>query len=411
MKRLAFVLIVSMIALIFPSLVLAQSTAFTYQGYLELGGVPVSNTCDFIVGLYDSANNQIGLNNFPIDVSVVNGVFTLTLDYGTAAFNGEERYLDIQVQCPGDTGFTTLSPRQLITPNPYSLRAFNANSADIAPWTGLTGVPAGFADGIDNGLNFRNIVLVSAVSGDPVSNGNALREALSSIVFPNVANPYLLYIEPGIYDLGTTPLQLRPFVDVQGSGENVTLIQGTVSGVAQTGVIIGANNVELRDLTVEFTVAGNPPSATGIYMAQTSPVLTNITIRSTILNTEFVNGIVIRGGTPTLEEVTIRVLGGSDTRVTAGVRVTNDGAAVPEVQIARIDVTADMPGTVDEYSVYVAFGTVRVTQSRLISGAAVSTNAGRLYIDNSVVLGTVVDNFDRVTCRDTFRPDLTSFLC
>lgn len=35
---------------------------------------------------------------------------------------------------------------------------------------------------------------------------------------PSVSNPYLVKIMPGVYDLGTTSLQMRAYVDVEGSG-------------------------------------------------------------------------------------------------------------------------------------------------------------------------------------------------
>jgi hypothetical protein len=53
---------------------------------------------------------------------VSNGLFTIPdLDFGSGAFNGEARWLAIAVQCPGDSGYTALSPRQALTPAPYAL--------------------------------------------------------------------------------------------------------------------------------------------------------------------------------------------------------------------------------------------------------------------------------------------------
>jgi hypothetical protein len=49
-----------------------------------------------------------------------------------------------------------LTPRQLVRATPEALRA---NSASVAPWSGLTGVPAGFADGIDNNSDINRATL------------------------------------------------------------------------------------------------------------------------------------------------------------------------------------------------------------------------------------------------------------
>jgi hypothetical protein len=58
-------------------------------------------------------------------------------------------------------------------------------------------------DGLDstNFAAYKRTVLVSPV-GTPQQNGTALRNALASITGASATNPYLLKIEPGIYDLG-----------------------------------------------------------------------------------------------------------------------------------------------------------------------------------------------------------------
>jgi len=50
---------------------------------------------------------------------------------------------------------------------------------------------------------------------------------------------------PGVYDLGTNFVQMLPFVDVEGSGENTTTIKGRGQQV-----VLGANSSEIRFLTV-----------------------------------------------------------------------------------------------------------------------------------------------------------------
>ncbi len=100
-------------------------TAFTYQGQLKRDGNPVNDTCDFQFSLWDSLSNstgQVGSTQTRTGVQVTNGLFTIPdLDFGAGAFQGDARWLQIAVQCTGDTGYTTLSPRQPLTAVPYAL--------------------------------------------------------------------------------------------------------------------------------------------------------------------------------------------------------------------------------------------------------------------------------------------------
>lgn len=100
-------------------------SGITYQGQLTRGGSPVNGvTCDFQFGLYDdpSESSQIGTTQ-TASALVTNGSFTINnLDFGSLAFNGYARWLDIQVRCPSGTGpYTALTPRQPLSPVPYAL--------------------------------------------------------------------------------------------------------------------------------------------------------------------------------------------------------------------------------------------------------------------------------------------------
>ncbi|HNS50313.1 MAG TPA: tail fiber domain-containing protein [Anaerolineae bacterium] len=98
-------------------------TAFTYQGYLKSGGQPVDDTCDLQFALWDAETGgaQIGPLEDRGDVDIRSGLFTVKLDFATGSFQGEARWLEIAVLCPGDPGYTTLAPRQALTPSPYAL--------------------------------------------------------------------------------------------------------------------------------------------------------------------------------------------------------------------------------------------------------------------------------------------------
>jgi hypothetical protein len=133
----------------------AAGTAFSYQGRLMDNGVAANGTYDVQFTLFDASTGgaTVGSPVVSDDVSVSAGLFTVMLDFG-AAFDGHARWLEIAVRPGASTGvFTPLAGRQPITPAPHAL--FSASSATSAtsastPWTGVTNIPAGFADNIDN---------------------------------------------------------------------------------------------------------------------------------------------------------------------------------------------------------------------------------------------------------------------
>jgi hypothetical protein len=109
-----------------PAAALQQlGTGFSYQGYLEDQNGPVSDSCDFRFSLFGSPDglDQVGTTQTITNVWVESGYFTVTdLDFGSGAFQGEARYLEVEVSCPTGIGiYTTLDPRQAITPTPYAL--------------------------------------------------------------------------------------------------------------------------------------------------------------------------------------------------------------------------------------------------------------------------------------------------
>ena len=136
-----------MLAALSAEVAFAQSTAFTYQGRLEDNGVPANDDFAFVVRLFDDADTgvQLGPTVCEDAVDVVNGLFTLSLDFGFQ-FDSGQQFLDIQVLREGDcadtSGFEQLSPRQQVTATPMALRALEA---EVAEGAGLA-EHAGFAD-------------------------------------------------------------------------------------------------------------------------------------------------------------------------------------------------------------------------------------------------------------------------
>ena len=116
----------------------AESTAFTYQGQLkDSGGKPISDNCDFQFGLWDalSAGYQVaGTVTQTVPAIVTDGLFTVQVDFGAGAFDGNSRWLAVAVKCDGEKNYTALDPRQALTPAPYALTA--ARLPWGASWSG-----------------------------------------------------------------------------------------------------------------------------------------------------------------------------------------------------------------------------------------------------------------------------------
>ena len=126
---------VSMNAIAVPG---PQTTAFTYQGQLNAGGVlPSGQTFQFTFTLYDalSGGNVVGS---PIQRSILisnGGLFTTDLDFGPV-FNGTQFWLEIKV---GTTvaNEQTLASRQPINAAPVAQYALNSPAGDFADFFAL----------------------------------------------------------------------------------------------------------------------------------------------------------------------------------------------------------------------------------------------------------------------------------
>ncbi|HZM02908.1 MAG TPA: hypothetical protein VFC44_07775 [Candidatus Saccharimonadales bacterium] len=135
----------------------AQGTAFTYQGHLVSGANAANGNYDLTFELFNasSGGSQVGSTFTILDVGVTNGLFTVTADFG-AVYSGAAYWLQIGLRTNGGSGFTALSPRQELTPVPYSVTAQNVTGA-IA----LTQLPAGLVTNNETNVAFVNLTLSS----------------------------------------------------------------------------------------------------------------------------------------------------------------------------------------------------------------------------------------------------------
>jgi len=121
-------LFAALTCVVFTAELKAQTSAFTYQGFLMDGGVPVSGEMDFQFLLHrdELLFNLVGMVSVE-DVPVSNGTFVVKLDFGAAAYDGDERWLEIGVRPGASTNdHSMLAPRQELTSAPHAIKAANA---------------------------------------------------------------------------------------------------------------------------------------------------------------------------------------------------------------------------------------------------------------------------------------------
>lgn len=132
MKHLHVILVTTVLAVLLSApRAESQSTTFTYQGRLNDGASLANGIHDLRFTIYDLAGGGTVVAGPQTNsaVAVSNGLFTVALDFG-AVFNGAARWLEIGVRPSGGGAgdFTTLTPRQAITPTPYAMFATTAGT-------------------------------------------------------------------------------------------------------------------------------------------------------------------------------------------------------------------------------------------------------------------------------------------
>ena len=113
-----------------PTWVLAQGTAFNYQGRLVENGIAANGSYDFVFSVFPSEVGGAPLGvPAPLNaVAVSAGQFTAPLDFGAGVFTGAPRWLEISVRVNGAGAYHILAPRQALLPTPYAIFAGSAGS-------------------------------------------------------------------------------------------------------------------------------------------------------------------------------------------------------------------------------------------------------------------------------------------
>ncbi|MBI5836192.1 MAG: hypothetical protein HZB25_02995 [Candidatus Eisenbacteria bacterium] len=246
-------------------------SSFTYQGSLNDGGSPATGAYDFQFSLFDAASagtNLAGTLTLD-DVAVTSGVFSVDLDFGSASFSGEARWLELQVRPGASTGLYTTLPRQQLRPTPFALGlslpcSQVLNSALITFRIENTGSGGGaeFVAG-GTGLNY-GVVGRNTGTGFNSAGVRGIADAASGNVVGVEGRAVNSPIGTGLLGVGSA------------TGAYIT---GT--GAGSTGVYAYGDGLGLR--------AENTGTATAVYAVGKGQTASNATLR--VHNTNAVQGM------------------------------------------------------------------------------------------------------------------------
>lgn len=207
-----------------------------------------------------------------------------------------------------------------------------AGAADIqingefltSPHAKLTGTVSGAAD--------------VEMNGDYTNPAAAMTNYSTWCLSPSAASPCLLKILPGVSDVGTGSVVMQPYIDIEGSGEDTTVITGSIDGGRTScgpppanGVVNGANKAEIRRLTVRHTGGGN--GAAAIASSDASPKVTNVTV--TVSPSSLCSvGIRNRNSSPIIAGARVTATGSG--AAVSCVGIYNDTGSLPTIRNAAV---------------------------------------------------------------------------
>jgi len=205
--------------------------------------------------------------------------------------------------------------------------------------TGATGPqgPAGISP------KYANVIVVSKSGGDFTD----LMAALSSITDASATNTYLVKIMPGIYEFPSGIIGgVKSYVDIEGSGTQVTKIEPTLSAWDATnseirnltvagcsGNTFYANGGQIRLKDVELSMMGN--GCYGINLVNTNIIMKNVKITASSNGI----GLLIQGDSSVeIQDLTIKAEGSTIQNFT-GIYFRGPDATVKNFKMTGFDFT------------------------------------------------------------------------
>jgi len=191
------ILLVALLVL-FSGAAFAQGNAFSFQGKLNDGTNPANGRYDLEFKLFDAitGGTQIGPTVARPGTTLINGVFSTTLDFGAAAFqNPNSIFIEIAVRPFGSPNpLTILGPRQQLTVVPFAVNAQNSVNAQNAAnaQTANTATTAGNALQL-GGVPGNEYARLSPFGGNPFTNSGDFKVS-GNIIASSISVPLELQV-------------------------------------------------------------------------------------------------------------------------------------------------------------------------------------------------------------------------
>ena len=246
----------------------AQTTAFTYQGQLNAGGIlPNGQTFQFTFTLYDasSGGNAVGS---PIQQAIVvgsGGLFTTDLDFGQV-FDGTQYWLEIKVGTQVNNE-QPLTARQRISAVPVAQYALDSAPRAFADFYAM--MPPDNAATVSVGAN------VPFPQDGPASGGGGIIRTSADTFLLVASGTYQVSFQVSVNEPGQLALALNdaelPYTTV-GRATGTSQIVGTALITTPT-----ANSLlSVRNPAVNFTALTITPLAGGAHPVSAHLVITRL---------------------------------------------------------------------------------------------------------------------------------------
>ncbi len=370
----------------------AAPGVISHQGRLtDAAGLPVTTDVNVIFTFWDAESGGAQIGSFSDADSITpsaDGLFTTMIGdepgnpIPSNVFDSDNVWLNVSV------GGTGLSPRTRMTSVAYALKS----------------------------LHYQNMIVVAKSGG----HYSTISAALLSISDASEANHSLIYVAPGIYN---EQVAMKEYVDIEGAGELSTIITWTGNESPYTGTVLGANNAELRFLTVENT--GDNVYATAIFNESKSPRITHVTARTSgaaignygihnrmASSPVIKNSTVIVTGTGTENNTTHGIFNGSnstleimDCAISVSGGHSNFAIDSSSAQMLMVNVTASASGGNNCYVLHNYASSVMMSNVEL-SATEGSKNYG-IYnrADEVGAYTTTINNCRIISSTNTIRND------
>jgi hypothetical protein len=230
-------------------------TEFTFQGRLADGATPIEVLVDVRYSLWDDETSSAPINQVGSDISVTDmydgGIVQQNLDFGTGSFDGQPRWLEIELANPSGGTFELLTPRIELLPTPYTMVANQLtsgtylHSGKLSQTTLIPTDPGDLAtksyvDSLLGSELGRTVFVVPDFTqsaspdgslGNPFDN---LADAFAYAESPAFTGTYFgnrvaIIMMPGQHFIDSTVTLDNPSIDVAGFGWKSTTISGSAS--------------------------------------------------------------------------------------------------------------------------------------------------------------------------------------